>query len=242
MFDRREKMDILTCRDLTLGYGEQILVEKLNFHLPKGSYLCIVGENGAGKSTLMRTLLKLQEPLSGRIWLDEEAAAGGIGYLPQQTQTQRDFPASVKEIVLSGCQARGSWHPFYTREERERSHRCMHRLDICHLQDRSYRKLSGGQQQRVLLARALAATDQVLLLDEPVTGLDPKASLAMYEVVEKLHQEGITIIMISHDVRASAENASHILYMGDQVFFGSSGEFAESSIGQYYLARGGQHA
>nr|WP_314931519.1 metal ABC transporter ATP-binding protein [Shuttleworthia satelles] len=235
-------MDILTCRDLTLGYGEQILVEKLNFQLPRGAYLCIVGENGAGKSTLMRTLLKLQEPLSGRIWLDEEAAASGIGYLPQQTQTQRDFPASVREIVLSGCQARGSWHPFYTQEEKERAHFCMRRLDICQLKDCSYRKLSGGQQQRVLLARALAATDQVLLLDEPVTGLDPKATLSMYELVEKLHREGISVIMISHDVRAAAENASHILYLGDQVFFGSSDAFAKSSIGQYYLSKGGRHA
>ena len=239
---REEEKDILTCRDMTLGYGEQILVEQLNFSLPKGAYLYIVGENGAGKTTLMRTLLKLQAPRSGRIFLDEEVAAGGIGYLPQQTQTQRDFPASVLEIVLSGCQARGPWHPFYRREEKKRAHLCMRRLGICHLQDQSYRKLSGGQQQRVLLARALAATDRILLLDEPVTGLDPRASLAMYELVEKLHKEGISIIMISHDVRAAAENASHILYLGDETFFGSAEEFAQSPIGQRYLKKGDAHA
>ena len=190
-------MDILTCRDLTLGYGEQILVEKLNFQLPRGAYLCIVGENGAGKSTLMRTLLKLQEPLSGRIWLDEEAAAGGIGYLPQQTQTQRDFPASVREIVLSGCQARGSWHPFYTQEEKERAHFCMRRLDICQLKDCSYRKLSGGQQQRVGIARALAVNPSVVLFDEPTSALDPiEESLVLKRFISLIKNK--TAVIISH--------------------------------------------
>ena len=168
-------MAFITATDLSLGYDSQIIVKDLNFEVNRGDYLCIVGENGSGKTTLMRTLLHLKEPSGGRIVTGDGLEANEIGYLPQQTVVQRDFPASVREIVLSGCLGRGGFHPFYKKEEKELAEKNMERMGISDLADRCYRELSGGQQQRVLLARALCATGKVLLLDEPVSGLDRKS-------------------------------------------------------------------
>ena len=186
-----------------------------------------VGENGSGKTTLMKTLLGLQKPISGTIRWEGDAGAGQIGYLPKQTEVQKDFPASVREIVLSGCQARSGWRPFYNRQEKALAQQNIERMGITALADKSYRNLSGGQQQRVLLARALCATRQVLLLDEPVSGLDPKVTEEMYALIQNLNKEGTTILMISHDVHAALQYATHILHMGDTVFFGTVKEYRE---------------
>ncbi|MBQ2577870.1 MAG: ATP-binding cassette domain-containing protein, partial [Lachnospiraceae bacterium] len=163
----------LICKDLSLGYDGEVIQDKLNFEVTEGDYLCIVGENGSGKSTLMKTILGLTKPMGGEVLFEEELTAKSIGYLPQQTLVQRDFPASVKEIVLSGCQAREGFRPFYSRADKDRAKEAMERMDILALSKKCYRELSGGQQQRVLLARALCAADKLLLLDEPVAGLDP---------------------------------------------------------------------
>ena len=204
----------ITCDNITLGYGARILVERLSFTIEKGNYLCIVGENGAGKSTLLRTLLGLQKPLAGTVVLGEGLKRNEIGYLPQQTFVQRDFPASVWEVVLSGCQGRCGLRPFYNREEKQIAKRVMEQLEITPLAQTCYRDLSGGQQQRVLLARALCASDKMLVLDEPVSGLDPKIAEVMYHLVERINKEmGITIIMISHDVREAIPYAMHILHL-----------------------------
>ncbi len=224
-------------QDLSLGYEGDILVEKLNFEVNSGDYLCIVGENGSGKSTLMRTLLGLQKPITGDIEFGEGLDSKQIGYLPQQTVVQKDFPASVKEIVLSGFQGRMGLRPFYTAAEKKEALDNMERLGITELKNRCYRELSGGQQQRVLLARALCATKRILLLDEPVSGLDPAAQTQMYRIIRRLNKEGVTIIMISHDVHASLHFASHILHMGSKAFFGTTEEFEESPIGQHYLLK-----
>lgn len=228
-------MALITAKDLTLGYDSQAITRDLNFSIDQGEYLCIVGENGSGKTTLMKTLLNLKEPLGGKIETGDGLKRNEIGYLPQQTVVQKDFPASVREIVLSGCQARCGWRPFYNKEEKKLADENMERMEITDLADRCYAELSGGQQQRVLLARALCATRKVLLLDEPVAGLDPMVTAQMYDLIEKLNKEGITIIMISHDIAAAIRYADHILHIGDGFFFGTTEEYLESDAGKFFL-------
>ena len=230
----------LTCQNLCVGYDGQSVLQDLTFELLAGDYLCIVGENGSGKSTLMKTILGLQQPVRGRILTLDGLRKNEIGYLPQQTQVQKDFPASVREIVLSGCQGRCGSRPFYNKEEKQLAADAMEKMQIAQLAKRCYRELSGGQQQRVLLARALCATRKMLLLDEPVSGLDPKVTAEMYALIEKLNREdGITVIMISHDIAAAVKYASHILHIGDAVFFGTKTEYLQSPQGRLFAAEKG---
>ena len=230
----------LICQDLCIGYDGKAVLQDLSFAAFSGDYLCIVGENGSGKSTLMKTILGLQQPVRGRILTLDGLRKNEIGYLPQQTQVQKDFPASVREIVLSGCQGRCGSRPFYNKEEKQLAADAMEKMQIAQLAKRCYRELSGGQQQRVLLARALCATRKMLLLDEPVSGLDPKATAEMYALIEKLNREdGITVIMISHDIAAAVKYASHILHIGDAVFFGTKTEYLQSPQGRLFAAEKG---
>ena len=230
-------MPQLTAAQLSLGYEGHTVLSDLNFSVNAGDYLCIVGENGSGKSTLMKTILGLQKPLGGTVAFGDGMKANEVGYLPQQTAAQKDFPATVWEIVLSGCQARAGMRPFYTREEKQLARANMEKMGITEFASRCYRELSGGQQQRVLLARALCATQKLLLLDEPVSGLDPKVTLEMYELIERLNRdEGVTIIMISHDISAAVRYASHILHVGHEVFFGPVAEYKESAAARRFLA------
>ena len=232
-------MALLTIQSLALGYESRTIVENLNFTVNKGDYLCIVGENGSGKTTLMKTLLQLKSPISGDIIVGDGLKKNEIGYLPQQTIVQKDFPASVKEIVISGCQGRCGLRPFYNKQEKQIAKENMERMGIIDLANRCYRDLSGGQQQRVLLARALCATRKILLLDEPVSGLDPKVNMEMYNLIEELNKEGITIIMISHDMSAALRYASHILHIGDKIFFGTKEEYVNSKAGKNFLIQEG---
>lgn len=232
-------MSLITIENLSLGYDSNVIVGDLNFKVNAGDYLCIVGENGSGKSTLMKTLLNLQAPISGQILFGDGLKKNEIGYLPQQTIVQKDFPASVYEIVLSGCQSRCGVRPFYNKEEKALARENMERMGITALANRCYRELSGGQQQRVLLARALCATRKILLLDEPVSGLDPKVTIEMYDLIEKLNNEGVTIIMISHDINAAVRYASHILHIGASVFYGTKEDYVESDTGKFFLAQQG---
>ena len=230
----------LTCQNLCVGYDGRPVLQDLSFELLAGDYLCIVGENGSGKSTLMKTILGLQAPISGRILTGDGLRKNEIGYLPQQTVVQKDFPASVREIVLSGCLGRCGSRPFYNKEEKKLAAEAMEKMQITQLARRCYRELSGGQQQRVLLARALCATQKMLLLDEPVSGLDPKVTAEMYTLIEKLNREdGITVIMISHDVAAAVRYASHILHIGDTVFFGAKADYLQSPQGRLFSAEKG---
>lgn len=229
-------MAFITAASLSLGYDSEIIVRDLNFSVNRGDYLCIVGENGSGKTTLMKTLLGLKSPLSGQILTGDGLKANEIGYLPQQTVIQKDFPASVREIVLSGCQGRCGLRPFYNKEEKKLAEENMERMGIKDLSDRCFRDLSGGQQQRVLLARALCATGKVLLLDEPVAGLDPVVTTQMYGLIKELNKEGITIIMISHDIGAALRYASHILHIGDMIYFGTRDEYLLSDAGKAFAS------
>ncbi len=229
-------MALLTAENLSLGYESRPVVADLNFTVNKGDYLCVVGENGSGKTTLMKTLLGLQPPLSGRITAGDGLKPNEIGYLPQQTIVQKDFPASVREIVLSGCQGRCGLRPFYNKEEKRLAEENIAKMAIADLARRSFRDLSGGQQQRVLLARALCATRKLLLLDEPVSGLDPKVTEEMYRLIASLNEEGITIVMISHDIDAAIRCATHILQLGSPLFFGSKREYLQSDAGKIFGA------
>ena len=229
-------MPQIICENASLGYDGKPIVTDLSFTVNAGDYLCIVGENGSGKSTLMKTILNLTAPLAGAIRM-EGLHPTEIGYLPQQTQVQRDFPASVQEIVRSGFQGQCGLRPFYTREEKAMAARNLERLGLGGFERRCYRELSGGQQQRVLLARALCATRKCLLLDEPVSGLDPKAAAQMYEIIRQLHQEGITIIMISHDLESALNHATHVLHIGKELFFGTKEAYLRSGIGRSFLPK-----
>lgn len=212
-------MALLTCKNLNVGYDGKIVASNINFSIEKGTYLCVIGENGSGKSTLMKTILGLIPPSSGEITFSDSFSRKQIGYLPQQNAIQRTFPASVREIVLSGCLNHMHFPYFYRKEDKERAAFNIARLGITHLASKCYRELSGGQQQRVLLARALCSASSMLLLDEPATGLDPDATESMYEIVRKLNQEGMAIMMISHDLEQVDKYASHILKIGKEVSF-----------------------
>ena len=224
------------CKDVSLGYEGMTVTKDINFHVNAGDYLCIVGENGSGKSTLIKAILGLKSPLSGEIVRADGLESSQIGYLPQQTIVQRDFPASVREIVLSGFVGNRKLRPFYSKEEKHTADSMMKKLDVFEFRDRCYRELSGGQQQRVLLARALCATKTLLLLDEPVAGLDPKVTSEMYELIDRINKEdGITIIMVSHDIDAAVKYATHILHLGETpLFFGTKEDYKKSPVGKAF--------
>ena len=225
-------MSYISCKNVYLRYENLSVIEDLNFEVKAGDYLCIVGENGSGKSTLIKSILGLKETASGHLHFGDGVTSRNIGYLPQQTTAQKDFPASVYEVVLSGCVSKKGGRIFFSREQKKLAEDNMKKLDIFSLKNKCYRELSGGQQQRVLLARALCAADKMILLDEPVNGLDPVVTAEFYALLKKLNKQyGITVIMVSHDLFASVNNASHILHLRKQnSFFGETAEYLCSDI------------
>lgn len=226
----------IDCRNVSLGYEGQAIWEGLSFQVRPGDYLCIVGENGSGKSTLLKSLLGLLKPLSGAIVWDDALRRGAIGYLPQQTRAQKDFPATVYEVVLSGFLSGSGIRFFHTPAEKSTALMNMGKLGILELKDRCYRELSGGQQQRVLLARALCAAGELLVLDEPITGLDPAAALDLYRTLDYLNKkEGIAIVMVTHDMRGALRYATKILYAGQKQWFcGTPEEYLASPWGKRF--------
>ena len=232
-------MAYITCKDLTLGYEGHAIVSDLNFKVSKGDYLCIVGENGTGKSTLIKTLLHLQDAISGDIITGDGLKAYEVGYLPQQTDAQKDFPATVFEVVISGCLGKRGSRPFYSMKEKKEARANLDRLGIRDLEKSCFRELSGGQKQRVLIARALCATDKLLILDEPITGLDPSAILDFYQLIRKLNQEEkVAILMVSHDMANIVHQGGKILQMRQKpLFWGTMKEYvAHSFLGREELA------
>lgn len=220
-------MAILSCKNLNVQYDNQVALKDVNFDLEDGDYLCIIGDNGSGKSTLMKSILGLVTPKSGSIQYGSQLKNHDIGYLPQQTVVQRDFPASVYEVVLSGCLNKRGWRPFYSKEEKQRALNNLKKLKIEQLKDKCYRDLSGGQQQRVLIARALCASEKILLLDEPVTGLDPVTTKHLYDIIEELNRDyKMSIIMVTHDMNSGLEHATKILRLNKEVvFYGTPDEY-----------------
>ena len=210
----------------------------VDLEIEKGSFVAVLGHNGSGKSTLVKSLLSLKKPVGGEITFGGGLRRNEIGYLPQQTGAQHDFPASVGEVVISGCLNSMGFRPFYTDRERKKAAENMERLSISDLKKRSFRELSGGQQQRVLLARALCATSKLLLLDEPVSGLDPMVTAEMYELIADINRSGVTVVMVTHDVSAALKYAGHILCMRQGLtreswFFGTPEEFLTSSASDF---------
>jgi len=236
-------MAFITCREAALGYDTGVAVSGLDFTVHSGDYLCVVGENGSGKSTLIKGLLRLKYPLSGEIRIGDGLKASEIGYLPQQTAAQKDFPAGVFEVVLSGRQSKRGRKPFYGKKDRQIALKNLEKLGISELKNKCYRELSGGQQQRALLARALCATEKLLLLDEPVAGLDPLATQELYALIRMLNREqGLTIIMVTHDIRSAVEYATHILHLENrQMFSGTTDEYRKTELANRFLG-GGQNA
>lgn len=238
-----EKEILLECRKVTLGYENQKVVTDLDFIVQDGDYIVILGENGSGKSTLIKGLLGLIKPLDGEIVRDSDRMRGSIGYLPQQTDAQRDFPATVSEVVLSGFLSAGKHRFYYSKEEKKQALLNMEKVQIAEFRRRSYRELSGGQQQRVLLARALCAAEGVLtaensnksrllVLDEPVTGLDPAATIELYRILKELNEkEKVTILMVTHDMEHGLDEAKNVLHLGNESsFFGSVEEYRKTDL------------
>ena len=231
-----EPNELIVCRDASLGYEGQSVLAHLDLTIRAGDYLCIVGDNGSGKSTLLRGLLGLLSPQSGEILRAPELRQGAVGYLPQQTRAQKDFPATVSEVVLSGFLSARGWKFFYTPAQKSQALQHMGKLGILELKDKCYRELSGGQQQRVLLARALCAAGDLLVLDEPVTGLDPAAADDLYRTLRYLNRtEGMAVVMVTHDIRSALRDAAAILHAGrDQWFLGTPGEYLASPYGKRF--------
>jgi zinc transport system ATP-binding protein len=230
-------MALITCRDASLAYEGNVVVSGLDFEVNSGDYLCIVGENGSGKSTLIKGLLQLKKPVTGSILAGDGLKPNQIGYLPQQTAAQKDFPASAYEVILSGRLSQRGIRPFYSKTDKKVAEENIKRLGIGNLRNRCYRELSGGQQQRVLLARALCSTQKVLLLDEPVAGLDPVVTQELYKEIERINrEEGLTVIMVSHDIASAVKYASHILHLRNkQEFFGTTEDYVSSALGIGFL-------
>ncbi len=230
-------MALIACRDAAFAYEGNVAISGLNFSVTSGSYVCIVGENGSGKSTLIKGLLRLKPPAQGTVTLGDGLRQTEIGYLPQQTAVQKDFPASVHEVVLSGRLSKRGSKPFYTKADKSVAENALVRLGILDLKRKCYRELSGGQQQRVLLARALCATEKLLLLDEPAAGLDPVVTQELYRIIDSLNRDlGITILMVSHDITSAVRYASHILHLDrTQVFFGPTERYLATDAGKRFL-------
>ena len=230
-------MALIQCKNVSLAYDGTVVAEQIDFSVHRGEYLCIVGENGSGKSTLVKGLLGLMNPVSGTIEYGDGLTRQDIGYVPQQTNVQRDFPASVQEVVLSGTIGRGGHTLFYTAEQKKTAARAMERLGIRDLEKCCFRELSGGQQQRVRLARAFCAAGQLLLLDEPTAGLDPMVSGDFYGLIEELNRKnGITVIMVSHDMGPSLRSATHVLHIKHHpLFFGEREDYLASEAGRTFM-------
>ena len=228
---------LVTCEHVDFGYENYDVVKDVSLEINPGDYLCIVGENGSGKSTLMKGILGLIKPTGGTLFVAEELKKSGIGYLPQQTPAQKDFPATVEEVVLAGCLGKRGNRPFYSRAERQVAEANMKRLGILELRKSCYRDLSGGQKQRSLIARALCATDKLLILDEPISGLDPAAIMDFYHLIRQLNQkEQVAILMVSHDIGNIIHQANKILQLKQTVqFYGTVEEYRQSVYGKEFL-------
>ncbi len=230
-------MNLIKCENLSFAYSGNYVIKNLSFTVDEGDYLCVLGENGAGKSTLIKGLLKLKKPASGSISFSENLKAKDIGYLPQLSPNQKDFPASVNEIVLSGCLNKIRFKPFYGKKEKELAKKNMEKLGVLEIKNACYRELSGGQKRRVLLARALCAGSKVMLLDEPATGLDPVVTKELYEIIKKVNNEfNLSVIMVSHDIKSTLQYANKILHVrNEDTFFGSVEEYKNSELGKRFL-------
>ena len=224
-------MTLIECKRLSVGYDKKVVCKDINFKVEEGDYLCILGENGSGKSTLLKTILGLNKAVFGKVIFEKSLSKNKLGYLPQQNDFQKDFPATVKEVIMSGFISQMGLRPFYNKAEKNKANGIIEFLGLENLTKNGFKELSGGQQQRVLLARALCATDKILVLDEPTNGLDSKTTNQFYKLLKNLNNSGLTIIMVSHNLDKVMEYASHIVYLKySMIFNGTKQEFESSDI------------
>lgn len=231
-------MSLIEVRDLSISYDGKAVVSGLNFDVSRGDYLCIFGENGSGKSSLIKAILGLKSTASGHIHFEKGFSRKEIGYMPQKTDIQRDFPAGVFEVVLSGCQGSMGLKPFYGRKEKRKAAAAMEKLGITDIKNECYKNLSGGQQQRVLLARALCSADTLILLDEPTSALDPIATAEFYSIIARLNrEEGTTVVMVSHDISGALDHSAHVLHLGgrESLFYGKTEDYIKTKIGSSFV-------
>ncbi len=230
-------MELMRCENLSLAYDGLVALSEVSFSIKEADYLCILGDNGTGKSTLLRAILGLKRLHKGIVSYENGLKKSEIGYLAQQTDVQKEFPASVMEVVLSGCIAGNQRSPFYKKDQKERARKALQTLDITELSKSCYCELSGGQQQRVMLARAICAAKRVLVLDEPTTGLDPKMTTEFFDLMQRMNQEeGVAIVMVTHDIHCATKYSKHILHLGEKTsFYGSCADYRESELGKHYI-------
>lgn len=229
-------MALIKCTNVNLSYEGFTVAKDVTFDINSGDYYSIIGRNGSGKSTLLKALLGLKQPESGKIEYSDGLRRADIGYLAQQTPVQKDFPASVKEVVLSGCLKGRGFMPFYSKKDKQLAEEKMSLLGISNIQNKCFRELSGGQQQRVLLARAMCSAKKILFLDEPVTGLDPVVTTEFFNIINKMHKSGITIVMVSHDIHCAVKYSNRILHMDNGIAFdGSAAEYVNSEVGREFV-------
>ena len=225
-------MPLIEAKNLSVSYAGKRIIDSVSFRIEEGDFLCIVGENGTGKTTLLKVITGLKKPDGGSLVMDKNLKKSHIGYLPQQTDIQKDFPAGVKEIVLSGFLGGMGLIPFYSSKQKEKAKEIMKSLEIEELSKKCYHELSGGQQQRVLLARALCASKKLLILDEPTSALDQTAADEFYRLISKLNKEKMTIVMISHDIKNAVSSSNKVLHLGETkpLYYGSRVEYVKEFL------------
>ncbi|MDR3237835.1 MAG: metal ABC transporter ATP-binding protein, partial [Spirochaetia bacterium] len=229
-------MALIRCRNISFSYDENVVLRGVDFDINAGDYICIVGENGSGKTTLLKGLLGFQKAFEGEIIYDKTLSPRDIGYVPQKNPMQKDFPASVYEVVISGRLSKCGFRPFYNKADKNIADENLSKLDILPLKHKCFRELSGGQQQRVLLSRALCSAAKFLILDEPASGLDPIVSADLYQLIKRINDDGIAVVMVSHDLNKSIEYARKILHLQNkQLFFGNTQSYVNSDIGKFFM-------
>lgn len=212
-------MNLIESHGLRIGYDATTDMACPDFAIGPEDFLCVMGPNGSGKSALVKTLAGLMPPRAGELVMSDGLQDGGIGYLPQRTPLQDDFPATVREIVRTGCQSLRGLRPFFSCAEKDMAERALIRFGLADLAHRPYRSLSGGQRRRALLARALCVPRRLLLLDEPTAGLDEQAVETLYACLASLRTEGLAILMVTHERTSVHQLASHVLRMGQRAAF-----------------------
>lgn len=227
---------LITCKDLSVAYENKTVLHDVTFEINDGDYICVVGENGSGKSTLIKTLVGILPFKAGHLhYLNIKS--NQIGYLPQQNNTNPDFPATVFEVVLSGFLSKKGIIPFYGKKFKKAAEKNLEIIGMSEFKNHPFSNLSGGQKQRVLLSRALCAGEKLLVLDEPVTGLDPIVTNEFYQLISKLNKElKISIIMVSHDISTAVKYADKILHLNHSAeFFGTTKDYLKSKTAKRFL-------
>lgn len=219
-------LSAIEVNDVTVNYGKHTALRDVSFKLDKGSLLYVVGPNGSGKTTLIKLLVGLINPTHGKVSLNSDS----VGYLPQKLNHGQNFPITVKEVIYSGFKKQSL---VMLEETMKLIKEWLERMEISHLLDKLMSNLSGGEQQRIFLIRALINNPDVLIMDEPTSALDPKFRRHFNELIDKLHQDGVTIVYVTHDLYDKASENAKVIYIDQTVkYFGNFHEFLDKNRGE----------